>query len=132
KDAVSGLSSKEIREKHKTHLFPSVANYYAEPIAMARGEGHFLYDADGREYLDFFGGILTVSLGHCRKEVVDATAKQLATLGHVSTLYPYEPQVRLAERMGNLVPIDRPGGAPPKSFFTNSGTEADETAVLTA
>ncbi len=127
----SGMSAKEIRDKHKKHLFPSVSNYYNEPIAMARGEGHHLFDADGRDYLDFFGGILTVSVGHCRKEVVDAVAKQSATMGHVSTLYPYEQQVTLAERIGNLCPIDKTA-APPKVAFTNSGTEADETAVLTA
>ncbi len=132
KDTRAGLSAQEIRDKHKTHLFPNIANYYAEPIAMARGEGHHLYDVDGREYLDFFGGILTVSVGHCRPEVVAATQKQMATLGHTSTLYPLENQATLAERMGNLVPIERPGGAAPKSFFTNSGTEADETAVLSA
>ena len=127
-----GLDAQTIREKHKRHLFPNVANYYAEPVAMARGEGHYLYDVDGRQYLDFFGGILTVGVGHCRPEVVQAVQRQVATLGHVSSLYPYEAEVTLAERLGKLAPVDRPEGAPPKVFFTNSGTEADETAVVTA
>jgi len=126
------LDAATIRAMHRRHVFPNVANYYAEPVAMARAEGHYLYDVDGRQYLDFFGGILTVGVGHCRPEVVQAIQRQAAVMGHVSSLYPYEAEVTLAERLGDLAPIERPGGAPPKVFFTNSGTEADETAVVTA
>ncbi len=82
----------------------------------------------GKRYLDFFGGIVTVGLGHCEPRVVAAIEKQIKTLQHVSTLFPTEPLVALAERVCELFPGERPA----KAFFTNSGTEAIETAILTA
>jgi 4-aminobutyrate aminotransferase len=86
-----------------------------------------LKDADGRDYLDFFGGILTVSVGHCHPRVTEAAVEQQKKLVHVSTLFPTEPQVRLAEKLVQLGPMK-----PSKVFFTNSGTEANETAVQLA
>jgi 4-aminobutyrate aminotransferase-like enzyme len=116
-----------VRAKHKEFLFPCVANYYEEPVVLVRGEGTHAFDADGRDYLDFFGGILTVSVGHCHPEVVSRVHKQMQTLGHTSSVYATEPQVNVAERLAKLTP-----GKLKKSFFTNSGTEADETAVMLA
>jgi 4-aminobutyrate aminotransferase-like enzyme len=121
------LDAKTVRKKHEEFLFPCVANYYEEPVVITRAEGTRVSDADGREYLDFFGGILTVSLGHCQPEVAEAISRQVRTLGHTSTLYPTENLVRAAETLARLTP-----GRLKKSFFTNSGTEADETAVLLA
>ncbi|MCC6129966.1 MAG: aspartate aminotransferase family protein [Acidobacteria bacterium] len=119
--------SQEIRDKHREFLFPSVTNYYKEPVVLAEGKGLRLTDADGKSYLDFFGGILTVSVGHANDRVNAAVAAQLGRLGHVSTLYPTLPIVELAERLARLTP-----GKLKKSFFTASGTEADETAVMMA
>ena len=116
-----------VRAKHKEFLFPCVANYYEEPVVLVRGEGTHAFDADGRDYLDFFGGILTVSLGHCHADVVERVHQQMRTLGHISSVYPNEPQVKVAERLAKLTP-----GKLKRSFFTNSGTEADETAVMLA
>ena len=121
------MSSAEIRAKHEEFLFPCVANFYEEPVVMASGKGTTVTDVDGKEYLDFFGGILTVSLGHCQPEVIEAIRHQVGRLGHTSTLYPTENLVTVAERMAALTP-----GHLKQSFFTNSGTEADETAVLLA
>jgi 4-aminobutyrate aminotransferase-like enzyme len=121
------MDGKTIRSKHEEFLFPCVANYYEEPVVVTRGSGCVVGDADGREYLDFFGGILTVSLGHCQPQVADAIADQVRTLGHVSTLYPTENLVRVAERLARITP-----GKLKKSFFTNSGSEADETAIVLA
>jgi 4-aminobutyrate aminotransferase-like enzyme len=120
-------SAQDVRDGHAEFLFPSVANYYAEPIVLESGSGRRLKDIDGREYLDFFGGILTVSLGHCDERVTGAIQTQMERLGHVSTLYPTMPIVELAERMARITP-----GKLKKSFFTASGTEADETAVTLA
>lgn len=120
-------TSDEIREKHKKHLFPAVANFYEKPVVLTDGEGTRLTDLDGNEYLDFFGGILTVSLGHSNAEVNDAVIAQLGRLTHVSTLYPTVPIVELAEKLAKITP-----GALEKCFFTASGTEADETAVMMA
>ncbi len=121
------MDSKTVRSKHQEFLFPCVANYYEEPVVLTRASGSIVGDADGREYLDFFGGILTVSLGHCNPAVSEAIASQVRTLGHTSTLYPTENLVRVAERLARITP-----GKLKKSFFTNSGSEADETAVLLA
>ena len=116
-----------IRSKHTDYLFPCVLNYYAEPIAFAKGSGLRLTDVNGCEYLDFFGGILTVSLGHCYQPVTERVVEQFRTLQHTSTLYPNEWIVNLAEKMAHITP-----GGLRKTFLTNSGTEADETALLLA
>ena len=120
-------TSAEIRAKHKEFLFPSCANYYAEPVVLDSGKGARLKDLDGKSYLDFFGGILTVSLGQAHEGVNRALHAQIDRLGHVSTLYPTLPIVELAEKLVSLAP-----GKIKKAFFTASGTEADETAVAAA
>jgi 4-aminobutyrate aminotransferase-like enzyme len=131
--AATAASSADIVKRHKERLFPNISNYYKEPIALDHAKGMYVWDVEGRKYLDFFGGILTVSVGHCNEHVTDAIAQQAKTLGHTSTLYPNERIVSLAERLGDLTPIGPDAkGRPPKVFLTNSGTEADETAVLTA
>jgi 4-aminobutyrate aminotransferase len=86
-----------------------------------------LYDTEGREYLDFFGGILTIIAGHCNDKITDALVEQARTLQHASTLFLTEPQLELAEKLAAITP-----GRLQKSFFTNSGTEANETAIQTA
>ncbi len=117
----------EVLQKHKDYLFPSVANYYEEPLVIDRGNGSYVFDADGNKYLDFFGGILTVSVGHCNPRVVEKVKAQNEKLQHTSTLYPNENIVTLAEKLAQITP-----GKLQKTFFTNSGTEADETAVFMA
>ncbi len=121
------MNSKEIREKHAKHLFPSVANFYQEPIVLSEGKGSRIRDLDGNEYLDLFGGILTVSVGHANEEVNAAVIAQVGRLSHVSTLYPTVPMVELAEKLTKVTP-----GNLDKAFFVASGTEADETAVALA
>ena len=117
----------EISEKQKKYLAPCVTNYYKEPLILDRGKGKYLYDIDGREYLDFFGGIVTISVGHCDDEITSKTIEQMKKLQHTSTLYPNVPIVSLAEKIAQITP-----GPLQKSFFTNSGTEAIETAILIA
>ena len=108
-------------------MFPVMKQYYAEPLALAEGEGVWLRDLEGREYLDFFTGILVTSLGHAHPRVVDAIRQQAARLPHASTVYVTEPQIRAAEQIAELTPGDLRS-----TFFTNSGTEAVETAVMLA
>ena len=119
--------TRSIREKHEEYLFPATIQYYAEPIVLTEGKGLRVRDADGNEYLDFFGGILTVSVGHANEKVNAAVRAQLDRLSHVSTLYPTLPAVELAERLARITP-----GPLKQSCFTASGTEADETAVMMA
>jgi 4-aminobutyrate aminotransferase-like enzyme len=117
----------EVRRKHAEYLLPAVANYYAEPLVLHRGEGMYVTDVDGNRYLDFFGGILTVSIGHCDPRVTAPIKAQVDRLGHVSSLYPTVPVVELAERLARLTP-----GRLKKSIFNASGTDADDTAVVLA
>jgi 4-aminobutyrate aminotransferase-like enzyme len=121
------MNADQINDKYRKYLY-GVTTYYKDPLPFVKGEGKWLTDASGRRYLDFFGGIVTVSLGHCHPRVVAAIEKQVRTLQHVSTLFPTIPIVELAETLEAIFPGERPA----KMFFTNSGTEAIETAILTA
>jgi 4-aminobutyrate aminotransferase-like enzyme len=121
------LNKQEILDKQKKYLFSCVATYYDQPLVVDHAKDQYVYDADGKEFLDFFGGILTVSVGHCNERVTKAVDEQTHKLQHMSTLYANEPQVQLAEKLAQITP-----GRLEKSFFTNSGTEANETAVLLA
>jgi 4-aminobutyrate aminotransferase-like enzyme len=118
----------EVTARQRELMFPCVASYYDEPISFARGDGARLWDVEGTEYLDLFGGILTVSLGHAEPRVTEAVVDQARRLVHVSTLYPIREQLGAAERLIQISPIK---GAQ-KAFFTSSGTEADETALVLA
>jgi alanine-glyoxylate transaminase/(R)-3-amino-2-methylpropionate-pyruvate transaminase len=120
--------SMEFRRRQKELLFPNVSTYYEEALVVESAKGLTVKDVDGKEYLDFFGGILTVSVGHCHPKVTDAVVEQQKKLVHVSTLYPTLPQLELAEKLVQLKPMKGPA----KVFFTNSGTEANETAVQIA
>ena len=121
------LTREEIHRKQKEVIFPSVTNYYADPVPMDHGSMQHVWDVDGRKYLDFFGGIVTVSVGHCNPRVTSRMKAQIDKLQHVSTCFPNEPMVTLAEKLAQITP-----GQLKKSFFTNSGTEANETAVQSA
>jgi len=113
--------------KHKEFLFPAVATYYQEPIALVRGEGEYVWDDQGNRYLDCFGGVLTVSVGHANPRINEAIIEQTNKIQHTSALYANENQSNLAEKLAEITP-----GALKKSFFTSSGTEADDTAQMAA
>jgi 4-aminobutyrate aminotransferase-like enzyme len=104
-----------------------VFHYFDEPLVIERARDQFVWDVDGNEYLDFFGGILTVSVGHSNEEVNRAVRGQLDKLQHVATVYATEPQAALAKKIASITP-----GNLRQSFFTNSGTEANETAITLA
>src|SRR5580700_1396056 len=122
------MTKDEIILANKEFLFPAVFHYYKEPLVIARAKNQYVWDADGNQYLDFFGGIVTVSVGHCNDQVNAKLHKQMDTLQHVSTVFANEPQAALAKKIASITP----GGKLTKSFFTNSGTEANETAILAA
>jgi acetylornithine/N-succinyldiaminopimelate aminotransferase len=99
--------------------------YKRAPVEFVRGEGSLLWDAEGREYLDFLAGISVCSVGHCNPEVVEAVREQAGRLMHTSNLFYTEPMVRLAERLSGASLRGR-------VFFSNSGTEANECAIKIA
>ena len=124
---AKGPTSAETVHGQKDYLLPSMLHLYDEPLVLSEGQGVRAWDPEGHEYLDLFSGILTTSVGHCNPRVVEAVTRQMKTLGHVSTLYATEPQVEAARKLADIAP-----GALKTSFFTNSGTEAIETALMMA
>jgi 4-aminobutyrate aminotransferase-like enzyme len=127
---ITATKTQELLERQKRVLLPiqSKMLYYGdEPLAVERAKDQYLWDVEGNRYLDFFGGILTVSVGHCNDEVVEATAAQMRRAGHTSTLYLNEITIEVAEKIAAVAP-----GRLQYCFFTNSGSEADETAVMAA
>ncbi|MEP9385489.1 acetylornithine transaminase [Nocardioides sp. KR10-350] len=103
----------------------ALMNAFGKPkLALVRGEGAHVWDEDGKEYVDFLGGIAVNALGHAHPALVSAVTEQISTLGHISNFFTSGPQVELAEKLLALVP----GGAGGKVFFANSGTEANEAA----
>jgi 4-aminobutyrate aminotransferase len=119
--------SAEIVRKHKEYLWPAVTNFYQQPLVADHASMQHVWDVEGRKYLDFFGGILTISVGHTNPKVTGRVKEQIDRLQHLSTLYPNEAIVAIAEKVAQITP-----GALQSSFFTNSGTEANEAAVLLA
>jgi alanine-glyoxylate transaminase / (R)-3-amino-2-methylpropionate-pyruvate transaminase len=121
-------SNKEVKARHDAVMFPCTGNFYGDDaVAIDHGKGSYVTDHDGTQYLDFFGGILTVSIGHAHDRVNAKVKAQMDRLGHVSTLYPALPMIELAEKLVSITP-----GNLDRVFFTASGTEADETAVALA
>ena len=120
-------TEQEIVDRHRARFFPWVKPYYPDPLVIDEASGVWVKDAAGREYLDFFAGILTTSIGHCHPAVTDRVHAQMTRLGHTSTLYVTEGQIEVADRVVSLAPAGLTRAA-----FTNSGTEAIETAIMAA
>lgn len=125
--ASTATDTAAVKAGFREYLFPCAPPYYTDPLVLVEGQGARVIDSEGDEFLDFFSGILTTALGHCHPEVVERVREQLGTLGHISTLYLGENQVEMAKRLAAIAP-----GRLSRSFFTNSGTEAVETAVMVA
>ncbi|MER5253467.1 aspartate aminotransferase family protein [Streptomyces sp. NPDC002855] len=118
---------KDLHTRHQAVLPAWLALYYADPLEITHGEGRHVWDADGKRYLDFFGGILTTMTAHALPEVTKAVSEQAGRIIHSSTLYLNRPMIDLAERVAGL------SGIPDaRVFFTTSGTEANDTALLLA
>jgi 4-aminobutyrate aminotransferase len=122
------LTKQEVILANKEFLFPAVFHFFKGPLVVTRAKNQYVWDADGNQYLDFLGGIVTVSVGHCNDQVNAKLHQQIDALQHVSTVFANEPQAALAKKIATLTP----GGKLTKSYFTNSGTEANETAILAA
>jgi 4-aminobutyrate aminotransferase len=117
----------ELHSRHTAVLPAWLALYYEHPISIVDGDGRRVVDAEGKEYLDFFGGILTTMTGYKVPSVVKAIQEQATRMVHTSTLYLIEQQIEFAEMLSELAPIPDA-----KVFFTNSGTEANDAALLLA
>jgi alanine-glyoxylate transaminase / (R)-3-amino-2-methylpropionate-pyruvate transaminase len=121
-----GLTEQLLAHK-SAYLVPCVYHFYERPPVLVRGEGAYLFDADGRRYLDCFSGVSVVNAGHCNPEIVAAVIEQLRTLQHTTSVYLTEPVLELAGRMAELAPSGLR-----RTFFCASGSEANEGALLLA
>jgi acetylornithine/N-succinyldiaminopimelate aminotransferase len=121
-DVADGIGLEQARALEERYL---MRTYRRAPVDFVRGEGALLWDAEGKQYLDFLAGISVCSVGHCHPEVVKAVRDQAQHLMHVSNLFYTEPMARLAERLSE----SSLGG---RVFFANSGTEANECAIKIA
>lgn len=119
--------SEELLAAKKDFLVPCVYHFYQRPPVLVRGEGAYLFDSEGRRYLDCFCGVTVVSAGHSNPEILDAAIDQLRLLQHTTTIYLTEPMLDLARAVAALAP-------PPlrRSFFCASGSEANEGALMLA
>ena len=121
------MTKDEIIRKKQEYLFNCVTTYFKDPLVIDHAKGQYVWDLDGKQYLDFLGGIVTISVGHSNPKVTEKIKEQIDRVQHTSTLFPTEAIVALAEKIAQIAP-----GKLKKSYFTNSGTEANEVAVLTA
>jgi predicted acetylornithine/succinylornithine family transaminase len=119
----AAFSSEQVIEQYRNFV---IGNYRRYPVCLVRGEGSRVWDAEGREYLDFFPGWGCGLLGHCPPRVVEAVREQLGLLIHVPNTWYTEPQGSLAQALSERTDFDG------RAFFCNSGTEANEAAIKLA
>lgn len=121
------IGPEKIIQKKKDYLYPCAQHFYKDPPQIVKGHMQYLYDHQGKKYLDFYAGVSVMNCGHCNPTILEATIDQLKTLQHTTTIYLTQPIVDLAERLASILPGDIN-----RSFFCTSGTEANEGALLLA
>ncbi|KAF7670422.1 hypothetical protein LDENG_00124710 [Lucifuga dentata] len=128
-EEYKGMSKERIMEIRKQNCTPMtmMATYYKKPVFIHQGHMQWLWDVDGKRYLDLFAGVATVSVGHCHPKVTEAAEKQLRKLWHTTSIYPYPPLHEYCEKLASYLPD------PLKVvYLTNSGSEANDMAMLMA
>jgi alanine-glyoxylate transaminase/(R)-3-amino-2-methylpropionate-pyruvate transaminase len=113
----------------REYLTPGLITYYREPLLVVEGRMQYLWDDAGKQYLDAFAGIVTVSVGHCHPHIVAKVREQVGRLQHATTIYLHPAAAQLAKRLAEKLP---PDSGLRVSYFTNSGSEANELAILMA
>lgn len=125
----TGPSRADVLAMRREFLSPAILAYYREPVMIVEGKMQYLYDETGRRYLDGFAGIVTVSVGHCHPKVVEAVNRQNALLQHTTTIYLHPNIALFAKRIASLFPKESGLSV---VYFTNSGSEANDLAVMLA
>ncbi len=122
-----GPSREEVLATRREHVSPAVFTLYREPLMLVEGRMQYLFDETGRRYLDLFGGIVTVSCGHCHPTIVARVQAQVARLQHTSTIYLHPTLPELARKLASRMPSGLD-----VTYFVNSGSEANDLAVTMA
>jgi 4-aminobutyrate aminotransferase/4-aminobutyrate aminotransferase/(S)-3-amino-2-methylpropionate transaminase len=123
----------ELLRLKSEYLLPCVYPFFRNPPQIVRGEGSYLFDHEGKRYLDCVTGVTVMSAGHCNPQIIEPAIEQIRTLGHTTSIFLTEPVLRLAEKLAQITPGE-PGAAAKlkRSFFCASGSEAVEGALLLA
>lgn len=124
---LQGPNVDQVKQLQSRHVAPCHTPFYQQPLLIHHGKMQYLYDADGKEYLDCFGGIVTVSVGHCHPYVVEAVEKQLHRLWHTTVIYMTPTYSAYAEKLTSKLPGDLN-----VVYFTNSGSESNDLALFLA
>src|SRR5215216_4148105 len=122
-----GLSAEEVFHLRRQFLNPGLFLYYKRPLMIVEGKAQYVFDEHGRRYLDALGGIVTISVGHCHPDVVQAASRQNELLQHATTIYLHPNVVEYAEKLASKMPGDLK-----VCYFVNSGSEANDLALLMA
>lgn len=120
-------NAEEVIQMRREYLMPCLGYFYKNPPVFVRGEMQYLYDMDGKKYLDFFAGVSVMNCGHSNPEILGRVTRQLGALQHVTNIYLTQPIVELAKKLSQVLPGDLHN-----SFFCMSGSEANEGAMLLA
>jgi alanine-glyoxylate transaminase/(R)-3-amino-2-methylpropionate-pyruvate transaminase len=123
----TGPGREEVLAARQRYANPALFTLYREPLMLVEGRMQYLFDETGRRYLDLFGGIVTVSCGHCHPKVTARIREQVETLQHATTIYLHPNMPRLAEKLASKLP---PGLD--VTYFVNSGSEANDLAITLA
>jgi alanine-glyoxylate transaminase/(R)-3-amino-2-methylpropionate-pyruvate transaminase len=124
-----GPTRDEVLALRREYLTPGLITYYRAPLLVVEGHMQYLWDETGKRYLDGFAGIVTVSVGHCHPHVVERVREQVGRLQHTTTIYLHPAAAQLGKKLAEHMPE---GSGLTVSYFTNSGSEANEVAILSA
>ncbi|MGI9429300.1 MAG: aspartate aminotransferase family protein [Bythopirellula sp.] len=122
-----GPSRDEVIALRHQYVSPGVLTYFREPLMVVEGHMQYLWDETGRQYLDAFAGIVTVSVGHCHPKIIEKVQQQNGRLQHTTTIYLHPAIAQFAEKLASKMPAGLT-----RSYFTNSGSEANEIAILSS
>src|SRR5262249_3809418 len=125
----TGPSREEVLAMRREYLTPGLITYYREPLMVVEGHMQYLWDETGKQYLDGFAGIVSVSVGHCHPKGVDKVRAQVGTRQHTTTIYLHPTIALFGKALAEHMPA---GSGLSVTYFTNSGSEANEVAVLMA
>ncbi len=126
----TGPSREDVIALRTQYVNPGVLTYYKSPMMIVEGKMQYVWDEKGTRYLDAFAGIVTVSVGHCHPKIIEKVKAQNNTLQHTTTIYLHPTIAQFAQKLASKMPATAEGQPLDKTYFTNSGSEANEVAIL--